>query len=143
VILILQKTYICNENPGKNTGIRIYSFFLTHYYNKFNVFSLQSVNKMSVFRQSNRKEIMEILSRRKETILLQIEEIDALRAQEKTLREEIHNLQKEKNKLLDRNVTLYTMVEQSQTLINGIVKTGDILPTTKPPELRRQTHETF
>jgi cell division protein FtsB len=79
---------------------------------------------MSVFRQSNRKEIMEILSRRKETILLQIEEIDALRAQEKTLREEIHNL-------------------QSQTLINGIVKTGDILPTTKPPELRRQTHETF
>ena len=45
---------------------------------------------------------MEILSRRKETILLQIEEIDALRAQEKTLRKEIDNLQEEKNKLLDR-----------------------------------------
>jgi len=98
---------------------------------------------MSVFRQSNRKEIIEIINRRKETILLQIEEIDALRAKEKTLQEEIHNLQEEKNKLLDRNVTLYTMVQQCLTLINGRVKTGDILPTTKPPELRRQTHETF
>jgi cell division protein FtsB len=98
---------------------------------------------MSVFKQSKRAKIIEILNGREETILLQIEEIDALRAQEKTLREEINNLQEEKNKLLDRNVTLYTMVEQCQTLINGIVKTGDILPTTKPPELRRQTHETF
>jgi len=95
---------------------------------------------MSVFRPSIKKEI---LNRREETILLQMEEIKALRAQEKTLREEIHNLQEEKNELQKEKITLCTMVQQCQTLINCRVKTGNMLPTKKPPKLSRQTHETF
>lgn len=87
-----------------------------------------SILKRTQIANNHREEIL-INKKNQETIMMQQEEIYALRAGIRQKDMEIRVLQTNNKKFEERNRTLLIMFEQTQSLING-----------KAPKLHRQIH---